>query len=632
LNLEHEVRLYTEKTLPLLEKERAAEIEETRTALREQKAEHLQLQGRCLTRLKIVDEAVGLGGRVSWRLNPTRPIDLPAHRLQSGDVAEVRSMKDPHAVPATGVITQVRYDSIQVSLDAAPDQTLAPPLRVDRVANDTTYRRLKEALGALGSDEHRRHPLLRLAFGDGVPQAKSRARPATGLEELNTSQQRAVQRALVSEDLFLIHGPPGTGKTTTLVELAAQLVGRGERLLIAAPSNTAVDHLARKLLERGIPLVRLGHPARLLPGVVEHSLDALVEASDARRHSEQARRDLSVALRRLQRARDHESRTELRGRVRDLRGELRKLERQGILEVFSSARVVLATTVGAGDPLLRGQSFDRTILDEAAQALEPAAWIALLRSERAILAGDHCQLPPTILSREAAAGGLGATLFERLLSRFGDQASQLLDVQYRMHRVIMEFPSREFYAGQLVAHDSVAGHRLCDLEGIEESELTTAPLWFIDTAGCDFDEVLGPDGQSRSNPGEARLVVAHVQRLLDAGLTPDQVAVITPYNAQVHALREALDLPGLEIDSVDGFQGREKEAVVISLVRCNRHGELGFLRDDRRTNVAITRARRHLAVIGDSGTLAQHGLFGRWMEFCQESTCYRSAWEFLTPG
>jgi predicted DNA helicase len=244
-----------------------------------------------------------------------------------------------------------------------------------------------------------------------------------------------------------------------------------------------------------------------------------------------------------------------------------------------------------------------------------------------VLAGDHCQLPPTIISKEAAAAGFNVSLFERLRNEHGPDIARRLEVQYRMHETIMEFSSREFYEGALVAAPSVREHVLFGLPNVLDLPFTRVPLEFIDTAGASYDECQEPDGESRMNPEEARLVQATVDRLLAAGVPPSGIAVIAPYAAQVRLLRERLTVPGLEIDSVDGFQGREKEAVVMSLVRSNPSGEIGFLSDVRRMNVAMTRARRKLIVIGDSSTLAVNAFFSRMVDYFQSREAYATVWE-----
>jgi predicted DNA helicase len=244
-----------------------------------------------------------------------------------------------------------------------------------------------------------------------------------------------------------------------------------------------------------------------------------------------------------------------------------------------------------------------------------------------VLAGDHCQLPPTILSQEAADEGLGISLMERLVGRYGSLVMRRLKVQYRMHEAIMNFSSQQFYDDELEAHASVRAHLLSDLPGVSASPLTQTPVQFIDTAGAGYDEQLEPNGRSRLNPQEADLVSQKVQALLEAGVPAEAIAVIAPYTAQVRVLRENLPISGLEIDSVDGFQGREKEAVVLSLVRSNPQGEVGFLADIRRMNVALTRARRKLLVIGDSATLSSHPFYQNMVAYYEAIGAYHSVWD-----
>jgi predicted DNA helicase len=249
-----------------------------------------------------------------------------------------------------------------------------------------------------------------------------------------------------------------------------------------------------------------------------------------------------------------------------------------------------------------------------------------------VLAGDHCQLPPTVISREAAEGGFQRSLFERVLADLGPAIARRLNVQYRMHQAIMEFSSRQFYDGTLIAHESVANHTLADLRDVADGPDTRDPIEFVDTAGASFDEEVEPDGESRRNPGEAERVHRKVSRLVDAGVAPADIAVITPYAAQVRLLRGLLPWAAVEVDSVDGFQGREKEAVVISLVRSNPDGEVGFLGDIRRMNVALTRARRRLIVIGDSATLAAHPFHRRMIEYFESAGAHRTVWQEDATG
>lgn len=632
---------FVELHLRLVELEREAEVEEASRLQSTLSAAELEARGVSLLRLKVADERSGLGGRTLLGLERTSGGDLPAHRFQPGDIVLLKPMKGGPAAESspTAVVYRLNARRVTVALDDEPEEPLEEPLRLDRVANDITYRRLRAALESLKS--YGKGPAARLRevlFGLRDP-AFGPPRPLEPLDSsLDPSQREAVGFALEARDIALIHGPPGTGKTTAAVEVIRQAVKRGEKVLASAPSNIAVDNLVERLSAFGARVVRLGHPARLLPSVLEHSLDALVEKSEGARIALAVHRELESLRRRLRKATNRADRRAWRDELRRLRAEARALEEKAVRDLLSSAEVVLSTNTGAGDPLLLGLEFDLVLIDEAAQSLEASSWISLLKGRRAVLAGDHRQLPPTIKSREAERRGLGLTLFDRLSSLRGEAVTRMLATQYRMHEAIMEWPSRELYGGRLTAHASVANHLLSTLPHVEGCPLTQMPLLFIDTAGCDLEETapspLAPtgamEGDSKANAGEAEIVVKHVQALFEKGLSPSEVAVITPYNAQVDLLRARLGAahPELEIGSVDGFQGREKEAVVISLVRSNARGEVGFLADDRRTNVAITRARRHLAIVGDSATLSAHPFLRRLVQHCAEKGEYRSGWEY----
>jgi superfamily I DNA and/or RNA helicase len=269
-------------------------------------------------------------------------------------------------------------------------------------------------------------------------------------------------------------------------------------------------------------------------------------------------------------------------------------------------------------------------VDEATQATEPLTLLAFLRADRVVLAGDHRQLPPTVLSQEAAAGGLATSLFERLLALHGDPVRQMLREQYRMNAELMELPSRAFYGGELRAHASVAGRTLGTV--LPGATLDAPPLLFLDSAGKGWEEVAPEGSESLENPGEAEVVIARARALLAAGLAPEQIAVITPYRAQAARMAPALEALGIEADTVDAFQGREAEVVLVSCVRSNAEGRLGFLTDLRRMNVALTRGKVHVFVVGDSATLGNHPFYGALIERAQALGGYRSAWEWSETG
>ena len=450
--------------------------------------------------------------------------------------------------------------------------------------------------------------------------------------ELNPPQRDAVAFALLADDFAILHGPPGTGKTTTLAEVIAQAVDRGERVLACAASNTAVDNLLERL-QRLIPyVVRVGHPARVFEHLRQYTLDGQVERDPSSDVIKDLRRELEQLLRYAQRdsrgsSMGKKQRGEMFAEAGRLRGQIRSLERSIVRGVLDRADVI-CTTATIDEELLSDERFDLVVVDEACQSTEAGMWQAILRADRLIIAGDHCQLPPTVLSDEAAEIGMRDSLMQRLVHRFGDPVFKRLSVQYRMHESIMRFSSDHFYEGSLVADASVRSHLLCDLAHVQTTELTQTPLLWIDTAGAGYEEELEPDGQSKLNKGEATIVVDLVRQLVESGVEGPDIAIIAPYAAQVRLLRQRLDLEGLEIDTVDGFQGREKEVVLLTMVRSNPEGVIGFLSDRRRSNVAMTRAKRKLVMVGDTATLCQHDFYADVLEYFESNEAYQSVFEY----
>ena len=329
-------------------------------------------------------------------------------------------------------------------------------------------------------------------------------------------------------------------------------------------------------------------------------------------------------------------RQEMRKDAKRLLADARMLERQAVESVLDRSRVICATN-SFNEDLIGERWFDLAVIDEACQGTEPSCWVPLIRADKMVLAGDHMQLPPTVISKQAADEGFSTSLMERQIQIWGDEVTCLLNVQYRMNEEIMNFSSSQFYDNQLVADESVARHLLSTNAMIDENELTNRAVRFVDTAGANWDEELEPDGESKRNPREADLVLTLVRRLNSLGVSAGDIAVIAPYAAQVRLLRgkfrEGLSsVSDLEIDTVDGFQGREKEVVIISLVRSNDKNEIGFLGDTRRMNVALTRARRKLIVIGDSSTIGGHEFYRDFLDYVESIGAYHSVWNEIENG
>ena len=625
----------------LLEREREAEWERFEGELRTATGAEREERGQALLGLIIKEEDGGLLGRTIVKLT-RRSGALPPTRIGPGDVVRI-SRQDPlDEGNPTGVVLERTASLLAVAFDdELPAWAGSGPVRVDRTGDEVTYRRTREALDQLDSAEH----LRALVLLEAEPRLEGPAFTGPFLDtELNEPQREAVSLALRAKDLALVHGPPGTGKTRTVIEVVRQAARRGERVLAVAPSNHAVDNLVERLVALGesgrdppIKVVRLGHPARTAEALREHTLEALVEKTPSRQLARELWRDAFALRSKLGKRRergketDREDRSEMNRLFQDARAQ----DEVALRHVLDGASVVCATATGAGSEHLRQRRFDLVVLDEASQATLPVALVALLRGGRFVLAGDHRQLPPTVLSPEAREGGLARTLFERAIERY-PRAGTLLTVQYRMNERIMEFPSRELYGGKLVAH---ASNKERLFQGLE-------PLVFWDTSGAGHGEEFAPGSPSARNPGEAALAAQRCRALLEAGLPPGELAVIAPYEAQVRMLRDLIPDRAVEVDTVDGFQGREKEAVIVSLVRSNPEGTVGFLGDARRgtqlpgeaprspvsdgvrrLNVAFTRARSRLEVIGDGATLSSSAFMKAFIDHTQATDAWRSAFE-----
>jgi superfamily I DNA and/or RNA helicase len=619
----------------LLELERKAERDKLASDRAALPLKELESRGLVVLDVESIEETVGLGGRslVTFARDDKRPL---RSKLHVGDLVSVAPRKAPIEQPPTGAVTRCTRQELEVAFDRPPPPFVAEGrLRIDLVANDVTFDRAKAVLKRLSEMTHgRARDRQQLVLGATQPRFSPRPHFEPS-RALNPEQLEAVALALSANDVALVHGPPGTGKSTVLAEIAVQAVRTGKRLLCTAASNAAVDHLLELCLDAGLEAIRVGHPARVLPHLQAHTLDLLVESHDdrvlAKEMFDEAFDLLGYARRQRNQGRRRERFANARAAKSDayaLMDDARRLERNALESVLARADVVCATLSMLEGSVLAGRTFDLALVDEATQALEPLALGAFLKAPTVILAGDPKQLAATVLSPEALKKGLGTSLFERVLSDFGDDVKQMLKEQHRMHAALMALPSEHFYDGQLRAHPSVAQRTLAD---VLVSPIDAPPLLFLDTAGKGFDEVKESGTQSLRNEGEADLVVARARALLSAGLEPQQLAVIAPYSAQASWIRELLaDVPLLEVDTVDAFQGREKEAILVSLVRSNAEQSVGFLEDLRRMNVAITRAKRHLFVVGDSATLSGHPFYAQFIEEAQKQGGYRSAWDW-TP-
>jgi superfamily I DNA and/or RNA helicase len=527
-------------------------------------------------------------------------------------------------------------------------------LGIDLTFDEVSYREMHQALNdVIGAHGNRLAELRDVLLG--ARQASYREPQADDLfypSALNDSQLVAVRHVISAQDVAIIHGPPGTGKTTTLVQAILETIRRERRVLVCAPSNTAVDLLTEKLAERGVNVIRMGNPSRVSDLLLKHTLDAGVMAHPsyakmhAMRQTAEQHRDTASELAKEGvrhfgfEGRQH--RQQLREEARTLRQAADDLERFMTEDVLESVQVITCTLVGASHRHMRHLSFETVFIDEAAQALEPGCWIPIAKGQRIVLAGDHHQLPPTVKSEQAAREGLRETLFEKCIQR-QPYTARMLTTQYRMHEQIMGFSSEKFYGGQLVPHASV---RHAGLEAYDLRFAPDLPVEFIDTAGCGYQEVAIPESRSTANPKEAHLLLERLAQLLapydkdehdEHQHIPLSIGVIAPYRAQINYLKDAIEdsevlndlllQRRLSVGTVDSFQGQERDIIAITLTRSNPQGEIGFLSDIRRMNVGMTRARRKLLLVGDSSTLCRHPFFGELLAYVKGVGGYRSAHE-----
>jgi len=507
--------------------------------------------------------------------------------------------------------------------------------------DEMTYKEMEFALReVMKAEDNRIADLREILLGNGEATENPKATfdlSGPQLSLLNDSQLSALKKVNASESVAFIHGPPGTGKTTTLVQAIAMAVKNEGQVLVSAPSNAAVDLLAEKLGDVGLNVLRVGHPARVTEQALSKTLDARIaahsnypELKDLRKKMEQVKAK-ALKFKKNFGYQEKQERRMLMQESKLLKADADMLEFYIVTDLLNKSDVICCTLVGASHPVLKGRKYKTAFIDEAAQALEPACWIPMLRTQRIVFAGDHCQLPPTIKSAEAAKSGLAITLFEKGISKHPGM-SALLQTQYRMNENIMEFSSKWFYDGKLIAHESVKNGLLRPYE---------SPLDFIDTAGAGYDESQDPETLSRYNEEEANLTIRLVEKLIEeVGLNEwveekITIGIITPYRAQVNYLQKLSDSSPIidtldklvTVNTVDAFQGQERDVIVISLVRSNGKGEVGFLGDIRRTNVAMTRARKKLIIIGDSATLGSHPFYLKLIDFVQSKGFYKSAFE-----
>ncbi len=684
----------------LLRQEKEADHRAFLELVREKPLADRVAQGYTWYPLQVLNTGFALSEKAFVIVERTTHLNAP-HQLRAGQPVSLFTQAAGVDQPTQqGVINFVERNRMKIILNArdVPDWINAGQLGVDMLFDDRSYHEMDRALEKVMAAKGDRLAELREILSPAqapinawkkVPQQVSGAASAvkgeqgtahpplvipivltddstastkaSGMLGLNDSQCAAVEAILHNPDVAIIHGPPGTGKTTTLVAAIKALAQTEHTVLVAAPSNTAADLLTERLAGQGLNVVRIGNISRVDDSVLQHTVDALLAAHPEAKNIKKVKIEAAEYRRQAARfkrsfgAEDRRERNHLKQQARDLDGWARMLEDRIIEEIMSGAQAITCTLVGAAHPLLEKRRFRTCVIDEAAQALEPACWIPIAKCSRVVLAGDPFQLPPTVKNLEVARQGLSTTLIERCLETLPGHV-HLLTVQYRMHQVIMEFSNQYFYQGALVAHSSVATRELYSPD-FQPSEIGVS---FIDTAGCGFEERLQESpgalhrNPSRFNAEEAVLLREHLMQVLSRyGYSTDSdaasilkfadilpsIGILSPYREQVNhleamfredALLAPLLLSGtIAINTIDGFQGQERDVIYISLVRSNDKHEIGFLQDYRRMNVAMTRARMVLVVIGDSATIGHNNFYQEFLDYCAEHGAYRTAWEFM---
>ncbi len=591
--------------------------------------------------VKVERAGYAIGDRAFVVVERKNRINEP-HQFKEGMSVSFFSQRSDGTVrEKSGVINFMERNRMKIILNTKdiPEWTDDLTLGIDLLFDERSYEEMQRATEKVIKADRDRVAELRSMLG-GLKEIRfdEWSKPVH-IPSLNPSQNDAVNRILAAKDVAIVHGPPGTGKTTTLVQAINQLVQREGQVLVTAASNAAVDLLTEKLTKMGIYVVRIGNISRVDDDILKHTLEYIIQHHPEQKNISKVRRQAAECRKKARKYkrsfnfREKELRIKYKKEADELSSWATQLEDRLLEQILGNGQVIASTLVGASHPTIRAMKFQTVVIDEAAQALETATWIPMLKSTKLVLAGDPFQLPPTVKSLEARKQGLHVTMIERCIDILPNVS--LLTVQYRMNQAIMEFSNQQFYGGKLTAHESVVEHRL----PIDNGEAVS----FIDTVGTGFEEqvveVLGRF-PTRFNPEEFYILREHLYQLIEFYEQHEvpTIAIISPYREQVTFMQNAVhedsllrDLP-ISINTIDGFQGQERDVVYISLVRSNKKGEIGFLSDHRRMNVAMTRARKKLVIIGDSGTIGSNPFYNDFLNYCEQKGSYHTAWEFMAAG
>ncbi len=556
------------------------------------------------------------------------------HQFRAGKIVSLFTMQsDAQRREYSGTVYFVDKNRMKIILNTKdlPDWLGMGQIGVNLEFDERTYVEMEKAMHKVMSAQKGRLTELRAVLLGEKPANFTDINHPVTVPALNASQNDAVNAILAARDVAVVHGPPGTGKTTTLVQAVKLLCETEPTVLVCAPSNTAADLLTERLANEGLRTVRIGNISRVDENILNHTLEVQLAQHPESKHIKKVKMQAAEARRQARKRfgrRQGLERKQLFQEANELSAWANQLEDRLIDMILDGAQVITCTLVGAAHPLLDNRHFHTVVIDEAAQALEPATWIPILKASKVVLTGDPFQLPPTVKSVEAQRRGFAVTLIEKCLQRFAH--TNLLRTQYRMNEVIMGFSNQRFYDNQLQADATVRGHCL----PISANQ----PIVFIDTAGCGFEEKVQPMYQSRYNPEEFLILCEHLYQLVsqfEGHTNLPSIAIISPYREQVQHILDKITederlaaLP-LTVNTIDGFQGQERDVVYISLVRSNTKNEIGFLSDYRRMNVAMTRARKQLVIVGDSATIGHNEFYEDFLRYCETTGDYQSAWLYM---
>ncbi|MBK6363733.1 MAG: AAA family ATPase [Saprospiraceae bacterium] len=625
-----------EKILDAIEDERKAEESFFQSLHSSKTLQEKVDQGFIWYPIEIVAVHYAIGESVEIKIKrKTAPGKDFFHKFKVGVSVQFFN-SDPNVKNISGVVSYLQKDTISVLTYVEKEDVedfYSGHSGLEIIYDDKSYQVMKSAIRQVMDSKNESVQVLRKAFiSQSLPDNRIYGENSAFIisgSTLNLSQKKALEIALSSRYLSIIHGPPGTGKTTTLVALTKTILQKEKKILVCASSNNAVDLLASRLHLEGLRVLRIGNVTRIHDDLVDLTLiEKLRNHADwntIKKIKIQADQILRTAskYKRSFTPEDKAERKRLKKESYDLRSWSRELEDRLSDEILSNTQVIATTLISASHPQIQKMVFETVIIDEASQALEAECWNAILKGKRVILAGDHLQLPPTVKSQEAMQKGFDKTILDFMTDKI--EESSLLTVQYRMNDTILGFSNRQFYKGML---ESFPTNKNISLPNDD------LPLVFIDTAGCGFDEILNPKQKSYKNEGEYFILREYILKKHEI-LAGAEIGIISPYAEQVRYLSDEIEKEpafiglNLEVNTIDGFQGQEKDVIFISLVRSNDKSELGFIKDNRRLNVAMTRARKKLVIIGDSATIGNHPLYNELLNHIEKNGFLDSAWNYM---